>query len=347
MGQAIDHRTYISRAITLAKLGGKAVKSNPLVGCVIVHNDQIIGEGYHRAYGEPHAEINALNSVQNPELLKQSRMYVTLEPCNHQGKTPPCSNAIIASGIRRVSVGCIDPTAKVNGAGISHLRKQGVEVDILNNSDCQALIQPFITNVMKQIPYVILKFAQSSDGFIGNTERQVSLSGSDTNILVHKWRGEVDGILIGTNTAIIDNPRLTTRLYPGDNPIRIVIDYERKIPSQNHIFTDNQPTIVLTRDQNYIDDKVKFINIEDPNNLKSILNKLYKLGISRLLVEGGAFTINHFTKVGLWNEARVITCNKTLGTGVKAPQIIGKMGRKLKMMDDNIVHISNLELKKF
>lgn len=335
-----NHNTFINRAITLAIQAGKSVKSNPLVGCVITHHDSIIGEGYHREYGGMHAEVNAISSVSQKALLANSTMYITLEPCNHQGKTPPCCDAIIAMGIPRVIIGCQDPTPIVNGSGIQRLLKNGVEVIVLNDLSCQELIKPFIVNQTFNRPHIILKYAQSRQGYMGNISEEVHLSNPSTDILVHKWRSQVDGILIGTQTAIVDNPQLTTRLYPGDNPTRIVFDYNQRIPVTNHLFTDNIETIILTKNIKKTVGSVQYMCASDPSNLNSILTLLQEKGIHRLLVEGGRYTLDQFIKTKNWDEARVITSHKPLNSGIKSPILIGKLIKENTINNDKIAYIS-------
>jgi len=244
-----NQELYMGRAITLARQAGKAVKSNPHVGCVVVSDGRVIGEGYHQVYGQAHAEVNALNSVKDQSLIAGSTLYVTLEPCNHTGKTPPCSQRIIDEGIGQVVIGCLDPTPLVDGKGLRHLQAHGVSTTVLDHTECKSLIRPFLTNQIEHRPYIIIKYAQSQDGYIGQLDQQVSISGQDTNILSHRWRGQIDGILIGNNTALIDNPSLTTRHYPGDNPLRIVIDYSHRIPPESKLITDGLPTLILNGDK--------------------------------------------------------------------------------------------------
>lgn len=338
---------YFNRAITLAQQAGKAVKSNPQVGCVIVHNDRIIGEGYHQQYGGPHAEVNAIASVTNKSLLAESTIYVTLEPCNHQGKTPPCCDLILKHRIPNVVVGCVDPTPLVNGTGIQRLIDNGVNVNVVNHQGCQELVTRFIINQTQARPYTIIKYAQTKDGYIGNPEKEIHLSGGDTDILVHKWRSEVDGIMVGNRTALVDNPTLNTRHYPGDDPTRIVFDYHEILDKSSNLLSGDIPTIVLSKNLKPDHGHVTYLVAEEPDNLQSILQAIYEKGINTLLIEGGAYTINQFLEASLWDEARVITCPVSLGSGVKAPQIVGKMVKEVSLIDDRVTYIRNPALKIF
>ena len=321
----IDEK-YIRRCFELAQLGLGQTKTNPIVGSVIVHNGKIIGEGYHEKYGEGHAEVNAVRSVepQNLPLLKESTIYVSLEPCFHFGKTPPCVDLILKHQIPRVVISLTDPFPEVAGKSIEKLRQSGVEVEVGVLKEQGAFItRRFLTHVKHQRPYIILKYAQSKDGFMGKKDEQVWFTNAFSKRLVHKWRMEESAILIGKNTALIDNPQLTNRLYFGKSPIRVVIDRKTSLSSELKIFNGDRSTIVICEKLpvNQING-VEYLelNFED-DFLKNLLSHLYKKKISSLIVEGGATTLQYFITKELWDEARVFTGLKWLGSGILAPKL--------------------------
>jgi diaminohydroxyphosphoribosylaminopyrimidine deaminase / 5-amino-6-(5-phosphoribosylamino)uracil reductase len=321
-----DDEQYMSRCIQLAKLGAGNVAPNPMVGAVLVHDNKIIGEGYHQKYGEGHAEVNCINNVseKNKSLIQKSTMYVSLEPCAHHGKTPPCSDLIIKNKIQKVIVGCQDIYKEVAGKGIEKLRNAGVEVvtDVLQN-ECKEINKRFFTFHQKQRPYIILKWAQSVNAKIGSTNNERILISNDyTNRLVHKWRSEETAILVGTNTAIEDDPSLTTRLWKGKNPARVVIDKGLKLPATSKLFSRETNTLVFNIVKNYVAENVHFIKIKKENLLQDMLLSLYKLNIQSLLVEGGSKTLQSFIDAALWDEARVITNEKMIiEKGLSAPEM--------------------------
>jgi diaminohydroxyphosphoribosylaminopyrimidine deaminase/5-amino-6-(5-phosphoribosylamino)uracil reductase len=280
-----------------------------MVGAVIVHNDRIIGEGYHRKCGGPHAEVNAIRSVRDESLLKDSTIYVSLEPCSHYGKTPPCADLIIEKGIPRVVVGCKDPFAKVNGQGIRKLRDAGIEVVVgVMEKECLELNRKFITFHSKHRPWVTLKWAQSEDGFM-DADRQpgepaVKFSSAFTQTLVHRMRAMNQAIMVGTRTVLLDNPSLTTRLWDGPNPLRVSVDRKGILPESIHLKDGKVPTVIYCH-----------------GDLPAILEDLYRQGIQSLMVEGGACLIQHFVDEGLWDEARVEVAPLVLGKGVSAPRL--------------------------
>lgn len=325
---------YITRCIQLAKLGAGNVAPNPMVGAVLVYEDKIIGEGYHKKYGEPHAEVNCINSVweENESLIEKSTIYVSLEPCAHHGKTPPCSDLIIKNKIKKVVIGCKDIYKEVSGKGIQKLQDAGVEVitGILEN-ECRDLNKRFFTFHQKNRPYIILKWAQSANGKIGsNNDKRILISNDFSNRLVHKWRSEESGILVGTNTVSRDNPSLTTRLWEGKNPVRIVIDKELKLPSTLKIFNQDSKTIIFNNVKNSIDGNLQFVRLETNNYLEEMLHSLYELNIQSVLVEGGTKTLQSFIDKGLWDEARIIT-NKgmIIENGIAAPEM-----KEFKLMNE-------------
>ena len=288
---------YMRRCLQLARCGEAGAAPNPMVGAVVVCDGRIIGEGFHRRCGGPHAEVNAIGSVREKHLLCRSTIYVSLEPCSHYGKTPPCADLIIRSGIPRVVIGCADPFAKVNGSGIKKLQDAGCEVVVgVLEQECRELNRRFITFHQKHRPWITLKWAQSEDGFIGkdasvpliNGENRVIFSNALTQALVHRLRARHQAILVGTNTALIDNPTLTTRYWSGPNPLRLTIDRKGILPTTLHLLDGSTPSIVYTHE-----------------SLKEILTDLYERGIQSLLVEGGAKLLQSFIDEGLWDEARM------------------------------------------
>ncbi|MBQ5513124.1 MAG: bifunctional diaminohydroxyphosphoribosylaminopyrimidine deaminase/5-amino-6-(5-phosphoribosylamino)uracil reductase RibD [Bacteroidales bacterium] len=302
--------SIMSRCIALAQKGAGNVSTNPMVGAVVVHNGKIIGEGYHRKCGGPHAEVNAINSVKDPALLPESEIYVSLEPCAHFGKTPPCADLIIEKKIKKVYVGCLDPFSKVDGKGIQKLRAAGVEVVVgVLEKECQELNRRFFTSVNLRRPYVILKWAQSIDGYIDKDCKPVRISNHQTEILNHKWRSEEDAILVGYNTALRDNPSLTNRLWAGKNPLRVVLDRDGLLPKNLKIFDDSARTVVLD-----------FHGDDMPQNVLTALNEMK---VQSLIIEGGASTHRRFIEAGLWDEARIFVADVMLGGGTKAAEIRG------------------------
>ena len=321
----IEHEQYMELCIQLAKLAAGSVAPNPMVGAVLVHEGRIIGEGYHEKYGEAHAEVNCINSVSENDraLIEKSSLYVSLEPCSHFGKTPPCTDLIIRHKIHTVIVGCTDSFEEVNGKGIEKLKYAGVDVStgMLENK-CRELNKRFFTFHEKKRPFIILKWAQSINGKIGSgTTNRITISNEYTNRLVHKWRGEEAGILIGTNTAVYDDPALTNRLWEGNNPVRLVIDSNLRLPLSLHVFDGSVRTIVFN-----------FIKHEEAENLlyyqlhgdllSAIMLALYELNIQSILVEGGAELLQSLIDVGLWDEARVIINPQlNIENGVESPQL--------------------------
>ena len=312
-----SHEQYIRRCIELAELGAGNVSPNPMVGAVIVHEDTIIGEGFHQQYGQAHAEVNAVNqALENfedaEELLKESTIYVSLEPCAHYGKTPPCADLIIKHRIPKVVVGCRDPFAQVDGKGIEKLKEAGIEVIAgVLEADCQWLNRRFFTRVQKQRPYVILKWAQTNDGYFAPDDKS------------QFW-------ITGEYTAAIDNPQLNTRYWPGKSPKRIVIDRKLELNKNLNIYDQNIETLIFNEIKTDIDGKVKYIALEDFDRFvpQYILFQLYMQDIQSVIIEGGAHTLTSFINEGLWDEARVFTGEAVLGSGIKAPYINGISSRE-------------------
>jgi len=317
-----DHTEYLNRCIIIAKRAGKAVQNNPQVGAILVHDNRIIGEGYHKAYGSAHAEVNVIANVDesDKQLISKSTLYVSLEPCNHQGKTGPCTDLIIRHQIPKVVIGSRDPNDNVESNGLEKLRSKGIEVVLLDLESTKQLIRPFTLGSLQKMPYVILKFAQSKDFYIGKEGTQIAISNKYSQHLVHKWRSEIDGIMVGTNTVLTDNPKLTNRLHPGDSPIRIILDKSDKIDSNYHVNSDKHTTWIY----------------RNSKDLKALLGDLHKRGISRLMIEGGATLLKSFIKANLWHEARIITADTYLNEGIKAPTIRGKLIHKTPIGSDTL-----------
>lgn len=313
---------YMSRCFDLALKGLGSVSPNPLVGCVIVHNGSIIGEGWHQKYGGPHAEVNAVASVADRNLLPESTVYVNLEPCSHHGKTPPCADMLVEHRVKKVVISNVDSNELVSGKGIEKLRKAGIEVitGVLEDEG-RYLNRRFFTFIEKRRPYIILKWAQTSDGFISrNSHDSARISNELTQKLVHRWRTEEDAFLVGTQTAATDNPKLNVREWVGRNPVRIVIDRNLRLDRSLHLFDGSQQTIVYNTIKN---EEHKDLTYVKTNGVQEMLNDLYKKKIQSIVVEGGAKTLELFISSGLWDEARVFSCHVEFGEGLKAPSMPG------------------------
>lgn len=318
----------MQRCLRLAGLGKGYTAPNPLVGAVLVYENRIIGEGYHEQYGEAHAEVNCLKSVKEEDksLIPQSTMYVSLEPCSHFGKTPPCADLLIQMSVKKVVVGCVDVNDEVAGKGIIRLLAAGIEVQSgVLEAQCRELNRRFFTFHEKQRPYILLKWAQSLDGFIGSgIEERIFLSNQYTNRLVHKWRSEEAAILVGTNTAMQDDPVLTTRLWPGNNPKRILLDRNLEIPKTHRIFNDKAYTIIFNDHKNEERNNLVYVKNQPSGSLESLLRSLWEMKIQSVLVEGGAKTLQSFIDARLWDEARVIVNEELqIEKGVKTPILEG------------------------
>ena len=322
----MEEEKYMRRCIELAKNGLCNVAPNPMVGAVIVCDGRIIGEGYHVRCGEAHAEVNAIRSVKDESLLKRSTIYVSLEPCSHYGKTPPCADLIIEKQIPRIVIGCRDPFSKVAGRGIQKLQNAGREVIVgVLEEECLHLIRRFITFNTLRRPFITLKWAESADRFI-DIERidgnPVLLSSPLTSMLVHKKRAENTAIMVGRRTVLLDNPSLTVRNWYGRNPIRIVLDRNLSLPNDLQIFNGEVPTLVFTEKEHPEEKSVSYITIDFAHNpLNQIMKELYQRNIQSLLVEGGSQLLQSFIDNELWDEAYIEKCPKRLYSGVKAPEI--------------------------
>ena len=334
---------YMRRCIELASKANKKTGTNPKVGSVLVYQDRIIGEGYHMEYGKPHAEINALESVtiSDKQYIPASTLYVSLEPCSHFGKTPPCAHRIVQEGIKNVVIGCPDPNPLVSGNGIAFLKKNGVNVHCpFNLQEAEDLIYSFKTH-LSEMPFVILKWAQSADNYLSKKGVQTWLTNEYSRILVHKWRSECDGIMIGKNTALTDKPALNVRLYHGDNPVRIIMDSQLSLKTDMSYGHENLSTLVFNHLLEIKENNVRYIQTENLQHLHDILKILFKEGIHTLLVEGGAALLRSFIQAGIWHEARIIRTKTRLGEGISAPLLHGSLIRKMQLLDDEILFIKN------
>ncbi|MEM9722051.1 MAG: bifunctional diaminohydroxyphosphoribosylaminopyrimidine deaminase/5-amino-6-(5-phosphoribosylamino)uracil reductase RibD [Bacteroidota bacterium] len=323
-----SHQIYLNRCLQLAALGSSMVYPNPRVGAVIVHEGQIIGEGFHQFSGGPHAEVEAVNAVEDRSLLPQSTIYVSLEPCNFHGKTPACSELILRHKIPKVVIGCTDPNPKVAGMSIQRLREAGVEVNIAPDPQpFEEVIRVFRTNQLEKRPYVVLKWAESQDGFIAGLDHmgipiQTPITGRMVKEEVHRLRAYHHAIMVGRRTAEIDNPQLNTRLYPGENPIRIVWDKASKLRTDLGLLTDGKQTLVLSDSTTLASQTVSYYQPKQWENLLEILQGLYSdQSICSILVEGGTQLLQQFIDQGIYDEVYRFVGNKKLGKGIEAPNI--------------------------
>jgi diaminohydroxyphosphoribosylaminopyrimidine deaminase/5-amino-6-(5-phosphoribosylamino)uracil reductase len=332
-----NHEQYMHRCLQLAEMGVGFVAPNPMVGAVLVHENRIIGEGYHMQYGQAHAEVNCINSIpkEDEHLIPQSTIYVSLEPCAHYGKTPPCADLIIAKKIPKVVIGCRDPFKEVDGKGIEKLLAAGIDIEVgILKKECKELNKRFFTFHTQHRPYIILKWAQTSNKKIAiDSDERLFITNALTNKLVHKWRSEEAAILVGTNTALHDDPELTNRLWHGKSPIRMIVDMHLRLPEHLKIFDQTQPTIVFNTLQ-HTEDVFKILPqpggvrgglyqiTEDVSIVHQIINACYQNNIQSILVEGGAKLLQSFIAEEMWDEARIIT-NELLQIqqGLAAPEL--------------------------
>ena len=344
------HEKYIKRCIELAKNGFGTTYPNPMVGSVIVYNNQIIGEGWHKKAGEPHAEVNAVRSVKDKSLLKKATIYVSLEPCSHYGKTPPCCDLIIANEIPNVVVGTIDPNEKVAGNGIKKLIAAGVKVTTgVLEKECHELNKRFFTFHNKKRPYIILKWAESQDSFLApekivDQERKpVWITNTYSRQLVHKWRSEEQAILVGTQTVVDDNPKLNTRDWSGNNPVRVVLDQNNRISRDSFILDDSVKTIIFTKSEiNFSAENTTFEVIDfNQNIIPQILAVLHQNQIQSIIIEGGLKTIQAFIDQDIWDEARIFIGKTTFGTGTRTPILQKKTTTKTYIQNDELIYIRN------
>jgi len=348
--QLTIHETYMHRCLELAKSGAGYVAPNPMVGAVIVHKEKIIGEGFHQQYGGPHAEVNCISSVKeaDKDKISSSVLYVSLEPCSHFGKTPPCTDLIIANRIPEVVIGCRDPFKEVDGKGIEKLKAAGIKVVYgILEKECQQFNKRFFTFHTKHRPYIILKWAETADGKIaGDGTNRLLISNEQTNRLVHKWRSEEASILVGTKTAMLDDPELTTRNWIGPSPIRVVVDVDLKLPSTLKIFNDKQGTVIFNKTKHEEKGHLKYYQVtEDVNLVHQIVNALYQMKIQSVIVEGGARLLQSFIDEEMWDEVRVIKNEKLIiNNGLAAPELeIKNAVEEIKILGDSI-KIYNHEL---
>ena len=316
------------RCLELARMGRNRVAPNPMVGAVIVHNNLIIGEGYHREFGKPHAEVNAINSVVDPTMLSESTMYVNLEPCSHYGKTPPCSDLIVQKKIKKVVIGCLDSNLEVSGKGVKHMRQKGVDVKVgVLENESRKLNRRFLTFHEKHRPYIILKWAQSADGYMDinrkNDKPEIHwISTVQSKRLVHTWRAMEAAILIGNQTAINDDPELTTREVYGANTLRILIDPKLKTSLKHKVYNNVSKTLVFNLLKQGVKNNIEYVKLDDSTGfLHKLLNELYRRNILTVIVEGGKKTHQHFIEIGVWDEARIINGKVFFKDGLKAPEL--------------------------
>jgi diaminohydroxyphosphoribosylaminopyrimidine deaminase/5-amino-6-(5-phosphoribosylamino)uracil reductase len=337
------------RCLELAKQGIGNVAPNPMVGCVIVYQNKIIAVGYHEKYGEAHAEVNAINTVMDKSVLKKSTLYVNLEPCAHTGKTPPCADLIIKHQIPNVVIGCIDTYSEVAGKGIEKLRAAGVNVTVgVLEEKAKELNKRFFTFHNKKRPFIILKWAETKDGFI-DIERSIDSNQNDKIVdnwitspfskkLVHQWRSEEQAIMIGTNTALNDNPKLTVREVEGKNPLRVVLDVNLRLPEQLNVFDGSTPTLIFNALKSELKHNLEFIKIDKNKELiPQILNELYQRNILSIIIEGGTQLLQTFIDANCWDEAKVFIGNKYFTKGLKAP-LIDKQPNATLQFDTDILN---------
>ena len=359
-----DNEKYMRRCLELAFQGIGQVAPNPMVGSLLVNEDLIIGEGFHRSYGEAHAEVNAVRQVANKELLRHASLYVNLEPCSHHGKTPPCTELILEKKIPRVVIGTPDPNPLVAGSGIKLLRENGVQVTLgVLENECKDLNKRFFTWHLHKRPWIILKWARSADGFI-DLERPANapigpnwITSRAARILVHKWRAEEQAVLAGTNTVLKDNPRLNVRDWTGKDPLRVVIDRKLRLNASYHVFDNRGETLVFTEKVptshkiteaaepakeaivQEMKQKTRYAEIIfDGTAELQMLKLLYRENIQSVIIEGGAYTLNSFIEKGLWDEARVFTGPAYFRNGVRSPEITGNR-REIRMIDNSLLEI--------
>lgn len=330
--------TFMKRAFDLAQLGSGHVSPNPRVGCVIVYDGKVIGEGYHQKYGQAHAEVNAINSVKDKSLLKESELYVNLEPCSHYGKTPPCSDLIISHQVKKVVISNIDPNPLVAGRGITRMREAGVKVETgLLEAEGELVNSRFFTAMRKKRPYVILKWAQTADGFIARENFNSKwISDQYSRKLVHKWRAEEDAILVGTNTAQYDNPTLNVRDWEGRDPLRVVIDRSLRLSGDLNLFNGGQATVCYNEKKDDIRDnttyrKINFDALED-----ELLTDLLERNISSIIIEGGSKVLHSFIEKDLWDEIRVFKSPTNFESGISAPEVKGTLKESEKLVNDQL-----------
>lgn len=348
-----NHEIFMHRCLQLAEKGRGCVSPNPMVGAVLVHEGRIIGEGFHECFGGPHAEVNAINAVseEDKNWISDSILYVSLEPCNHFGKTPPCSDLILKSGIKKVVIATLDPFIKVNGSGYAKLLDFGVDVKVgVLENEARKLNARFFCNQEAMRPFIILKWAQTSNGLISaENGKPLKISCDLTNRLVHKWRSEEDAIAVGVNTILTDDPMLNNRLWSGKQPIKVIFDLNGRAVLNSKVFHSDVKTIVISNKQKVNHDAVEYLKLEkEEMNLFHILQRLYQKGIGSMLVEGGAITHKQFIESGLWDEARVIVSDNAYQTDpdncTKAPKLRNEIKfREIRLATDTVFEYHNEE----
>ncbi|GAB5416383.1 MAG: bifunctional diaminohydroxyphosphoribosylaminopyrimidine deaminase/5-amino-6-(5-phosphoribosylamino)uracil reductase RibD [Crocinitomicaceae bacterium] len=331
---------YMRRALELAALGAGKVAPNPMVGAVVVHNDRIIGEGYHHKYGEAHAEVNAIQSVENQSLLSESTIYVSLEPCAHHGKTPPCADLIVEKQLKRVVIGCGDSFQAVNGKGIQRIKNAGIEVSgFVLEGEARALNKRFFTVQEKQRPFVVLKWAETRNGLIDSSEGENGsitwISQPEVQPFVHQLRSENAAILVGKNTVLKDNPSLTVRAVHGKNPLRVVLDSQCSLPKDSKVLSDGNPTIILNTVKSEVIGSLSYVQLDEMSP-KGILEALHQRNIQSVFIEGGASTLQSFIDANLWDEAIQIIGQHNFNSGTHAPIIQGTLIDEVNMFGDRI-----------
>ncbi|HYG20740.1 MAG TPA: bifunctional diaminohydroxyphosphoribosylaminopyrimidine deaminase/5-amino-6-(5-phosphoribosylamino)uracil reductase RibD [Ohtaekwangia sp.] len=335
-----EEELFMRRALALAERGAGHVSPNPMVGCVIVHDNRIIGEGWHKVYGGPHAEVNAITNVKEKALLPESTVYVTLEPCSHFGKTPPCADMLIYEKVKRVVVANLDSNPLVGGKGLQKLRAAGIEVVTgICEAAGRAMNKRFFTFMEKQRPYIILKWAETADGFVARENYDSKwISSIGARQVVHRWRAEEDAILVGMRTAQHDNPRLNVRDWTGRNPVRIVIDRFLRLDKSLHLFDGMQRTLCYNVLKHEEDDNLSLVRINDGSFLPELLHHLFSVNIQSVIVEGGAHTLTTFIESGMWDEARIFQSKKVFLRGIKAPAITGRLATS-ETLDGDVLNI--------
>lgn len=330
---------FMQRALELATLGRSKVSPNPMVGCVIVHDEKIIGEGWHQNYGGPHAEVHAITAVEDKYVLRESTVYVNLEPCSHVGKTPPCTDLLLEHQVKKVVVANLDTNPNVSGNGIKKLREAGVVVITgIFDKKGRELNKRFFTLMEKQRPFIMLKWAQTSDGFIAHENYDSKwISGEYSRQLVHKWRSEEDSILVGTKTALHDNPQLNVRDWSGRNPVRIVIDRFLKLSDTLRVFDKTQKTIVYNVLKHEEHENLVLVRLNEEDFLKQLMHDLYSRRIQSVMVEGGSQTLQFFIDSQLWDEARVFVSPRSFGKGIQAPVLKGNLFHDEFVMNDRLM----------
>ncbi|MCS6991559.1 MAG: bifunctional diaminohydroxyphosphoribosylaminopyrimidine deaminase/5-amino-6-(5-phosphoribosylamino)uracil reductase RibD [Chitinophagales bacterium] len=336
------HELFLRRCLQLALRAAGHTAPNPMVGAVIVYDGRIIAEGWHRRYGGLHAEVEAIESVSHRTVLPQSTLYVNLEPCCHYGKTPPCTDLILRSGIRHIVTGPADPSPEVGGKGFEQLRRAGCTLltDVLAQ-ECKQLNCRFYTFHEKKRPYVVLKWAQSADGFIGKMGKRTTISGMVAQIMAHRWRSEEAAVMVGTQTALVDNPRLTVRLWKGHQPLRIVVDRQGRLPHTLNLFDGSASTLLITENPMARPPHAEVLQMAFGCLLPDLMKELWQRRILSLLVEGGARLLQSFIDMNLWDEARVLVSPVRLGNGIAAPRILNAVHSEHALYPDKLLIYKN------